>query len=1146
MKAQRQLGLALSWPWITSAFLFDVGVLVLASHLPGAPQTVAWWVGVAVAAVVTIAVVLTYRGITVGEYLAGWVWDVAADMWNSSPDPEATLSPRRMSVIDHRRRFGREVVGVREYEGQLVAVIAVDGSADAPSGQHPHEKVSSATLPMAAVAATLRQFDVGLDAIDIVSVRKRHVSEAAHPSSPQTGDDRPAGVQHGTWLVLRMDPQHNVAAVAARDSVASTLAAAAERLAGDLHGRSCAARPLTGDELAEVDTTVAAGLQPAGTWPGWRHLKHPDGFATSFWVSPRDITSETLDWLWRDDTDATVVTIRLTAAAGRAEVSAWVRYHSRERLGKDVRVGLNHLTGRQLAAVRASLPAPAKRPPLVVPARALRDHEQLAVRVGPIEVGATPQHPMRPAELSDDAQRAAAVGARDADGRAADRTPGTPHTRERIVAAMTAQPPQPPPPLVPDGARPVGAAAAIVEDDDGGRVYVGANLAYAWDAGDAAGRRFAAVLLTRIKAATQLQVAAAFAVDPATLRRWQTRCRDAGVAGLDTQRTGPKRKSKLTPDTVAAIRRLRAGGASYRTVAATVGVSQGSVRNAIRPIDTGADADSDEPCAPTGSDKPLPHEQEPEVEVGSESTVDAAVAVIAAPPVAMPVFTACARAPLVGLALALPALTATGLIDTAREVYGEFGTGFYSLDTMLCEAVFRALLGEARAEAAAPVDPVALGRVLGLDRAPEVKTIRRKIRVLATAGKAGDWITAIAGRHLQVAPEHAAALYVDGHARAYQLTHKIAKTHVLRLKFPVPATVETWACDPAGDPLLAVMAEPAASRAGELRRMIPELRALVGDDRRVLVGFDRGGWSPALFADLHAAGFDTLTWRKGGALDIEEDLFAEHIHTDERGRRHTWRLADTETKLTIDDGPRKGEVFAMRQISMPDPARSRQTHILTTRRDLSAAEIRYRIGGRSRESDHRSVRTHFDLDSRDSRYRPLAGDYRAVHDDPNRTVPNPEKKPAYQRVEKHSRALHSAQAIRDRELPTASTPSAGTTTVLTNQILDTETTLIHHAIRLAAYNTARSLARAILTGTGYTCADDAAHTLVRTVLAGSGDIIPDHDTLHIRLDPLSAPRHTAAIAELCQALNTTDTVYPGTTLTLRYSVKPHRPPHTNC
>ena len=91
------------------------------------------------------------------------------------------------------------------------------------------------------------------------------------------------------------------------------------------------------------------------------------------------------------------------------------------------------------------------------------------------------------------------------------------------------------------------------------------------------------------------------------------------------------------------------------------------------------------------------------------------------------------------------------------------------------------------------------------------------------------------------------------------------------------------------------------------------------------------------------------------------------------------------------------------------------------------------------------------------------------------------------------------------------------------QVLDTETKLIHHAIRIAAFNTAQSLARAIVTATGYTRADDEAHTLIRTALVGSGDIIPDHHTLHIRLDPLSAPRHTAAIDELCQALNDTNT-----------------------
>ena len=67
--------------------------------------------------------------------------------------------------------------------------------------------------------------------------------------------------------------------------------------------------------------------------------------------------------------------------------------------------------------------------------------------------------------------------------------------------------------------------------------------------------------------------------------------------------------------------------------------------------------------------------------------------------------------------------------------------------------------------------------------------------------------------------------------------------------------------------------------------------------------------------------------------------------------------------------------------------------------------------------------------------------------------------------------------------------------------------LIHHAIRMAPFNTAQSLARAIATGTGYARADDEAHALIRTALAGSGDIIPDHDqgTPHIRLDPLPAP-----------------------------------------
>jgi type VII secretion protein EccE len=193
--------------------------------------------------------------------------------------------------------------------------------------------------------------------------------------------DQPASYVRRTWLVVRMNPQRNVAAVAARDSLASTLVAATERLAQDLDGQQCSARSLTADELAEVDTAILAGLEPTWSRPGWRHLKHFNGFATSFWVTPSDISTETLDEVLRPETDAAVLTIRLVTQGGRPYMSSWVRYHSEDRLPKEVTAGLNRLTGRQLAAIRASLPVPTIHPLLTVPGRRLHDDDELVLSV---------------------------------------------------------------------------------------------------------------------------------------------------------------------------------------------------------------------------------------------------------------------------------------------------------------------------------------------------------------------------------------------------------------------------------------------------------------------------------------------------------------------------------------------------------------------------------------------------------------------------------------------------------------------------------------------------------------------------------------------------------------------------------------------
>jgi hypothetical protein len=101
--------------------------------------------------------------------------------------------------------------------------------------------------------------------------------------------------------------------------------------------------------------------------------------------------------------------------------------------------------------------------------------------------------------------------------------------------------------------------------------------------------------------------------------------------------------------------------------------------------------------------------------------------------------------------------------------------------------------------------------------------------------------------------------------------------------------------------------------------------------------------------------------------------------------------------------------------------------------------------------------------------------------------------------------------------------------------LETEAKQITHAIRMAAYNAEMTLARAL--DGHYARAGDEACALIREALSASGDIIPRDGQLLVRLDPLTAPRRTQALAGLCEQLNTARARYPGTELVLRYHVK---------
>ena len=591
-------------------------------------------------------------------------------------------------------------------------------------------------------------------------------------------------------------------------------------------------------------------------------------------------------------------------------------------------------------------------------------------------------------------------------------------------------------PLLPPGAAEIAPGVGLLTGDEGGLVTVHGLATFAWDAGDEAGRRLATVQLVRLRAASQGQVAGAFGVDPGTIWRWDQALAAGGVAGLVPARRGPKEASKLTAELVERIAGLDAAGATLREIAAVTGVSTFSVRNARGRVAPGGRPAAGAAGASAGRD------------AGDGDAGQGAVAVLPDPVPrdaervlarcgllgegAAPVFTPGARYPLAGLLLALPALEGTGLPEAAREVYGRLRDGCCGLTATLLTLVFLALAGEPQAEGATRVPPAALGRVLGLDRAPEVKTIRRKLGELAAAGKAAELVMALARRHAAARPDALGFLYIDGHARAYYGTRQVQKTHVARLKFPAPATMETWVTDSRGDPVFMVAAEPPDSLAGELRRLLPQLRQVVGAGRRVTVCFDRGGWSPALFAGITEAGFGLLTWRKGPAPDVPAAEFTKVTCTDDRGRRHEYELADSTVELGISEGPRKGQTVTLRQVTRLVPAKTgatRQIHALTSRTDLPAGEVCWRMSSRWREENYfRYARTRFALDALDS--------YAATPDDPDRMAPNPARKTAAARVRQAEAAAQAAGTARDAALLQLRSPAPGQAACLTNQMIN--------------------------------------------------------------------------------------------------------------
>jgi transposase len=740
------------------------------------------------------------------------------------------------------------------------------------------------------------------------------------------------------------------------------------------------------------------------------------------------------------------------------------------------------------------------------------------------------------------------------------------------------------------------------------RVIVVAGLPmHHYCAEDAVAEAYAMVSLVESGFAQQTDVARAFGRSARTVRRHQRRYAQGGMAALAQEAGWRRGQRRISGKRLRTIEMLKNQGMSNRAIAHRLGVNEKAIRKLVgpsKPVDitqpafagtmtaaaekppathvssataTGDDADRSPPSADDNVDRASPSVNADNVDPiaapddgepvpmsldrdASDRTFDRQLAYLGLLDDAAPLFREGASVPGVGVLLALPCVIESGLFQISRKLYGEIGPAFYGLRTTLLTLVLMALLRIKRPEQLKERDPAAFGRLLGLDRAPEVKTLRRQLTRLAAHRCAEQLGAELARLRVDQRGDLMGFLYVDGHVRAYHGQRAISSSaYVPRRHLAMPASTDYWINDRSGDPLLVMTGEVDAALTKALPRLLREVRELVGD-RRVTIVFDRGGWSPKLFAAMIKDGFDVLTYRKGQSRRINERRFIQH-RAEFDGRQVDYLLHDQPVRFL------NGKLRLRQVTRLCDDGH--QTQVITSRWDLRDIEVAYRMFERWRQENFfKYMREEFLLDA--------LVDYRIEPEDPTRTIPNPERRA----LDKEIRAVRADLAKLEREYGAAAADNAeqrrptmrgfkiahgklgkqlraarahvarlferrrdvlkrvGVRDLSERALvkLATERKHLTDIIKMIAYQAESDLLA--LLRPHYARADQEGRTLLHELFATAGDIRVSDSELHITLAPLSSPHRTHAAQALCEKLDQTAPTFPGSRLRIRFKVHP--------
>lgn len=735
-------------------------------------------------------------------------------------------------------------------------------------------------------------------------------------------------------------------------------------------------------------------------------------------------------------------------------------------------------------------------------------------------------------------------------------------------------------PLVPDGASSVNDHISVVRENGHWTYFCGVDPIFRHREEERESFRMFTAQLVCQGACKQSDIVRAFGVSTTSVKRSVKKYREEGAGSFyrPQKRRGP---TVLTDDVLAQAQELLSRGSSRSDVAGQLGVRYDTLRKAINQGRLREPSGCETPDPPRKAcDKSERSLADATAEMGvactrPEERVLAAVGMLQGAPTR---FEDCRDVSFGGVLCALPALVANGLFEHLEKIFPSLG-GYYTTLQVVTLLAYMALCRIKTVEQLQYETPGELGKLMGLDRVPEVRCLRKKLTQLSQDNAPDKWAGLLSRQWLQAPSEHAGTLYVDGHVRLYHGKQtELPRRYVSRQRLCLRGTTDYWVNDALGLPFFSVerpidhgMLE--ALRSDIVPRLLqdvphqPSPEELEADPSccRFVIIFDREGYSPAFFKEMwQMHRIACITYHKYPKEAWPEEEFSDTKVTLPRGESVV-SMSLAERGSRIGDKKHGLWVREVRKLTRS----GRQVSLISSAYSQLASEDAARLFSRwSQENFFRYMMEHYAIDllseyqteeipgttrpvvnprwrDLDGRFRSLKGKLQrrqaefgahTIHletDEKAMLKWEQRKSELVEAIEQLEYELEDVKRQRKEtphHLKWDELPAAGKFERLApsrKRLTDT-VKLIAYRAETALTNIVReTLAR-----------QDDARSLLRDLFRSEADLSVDTQAgvLTIGVHPMANPRSNRAIEHLLAELNVAEMMYPGTTLKLVYTL----------